>query len=153
MQYLVSGIDDKAGGPFPQSKEHDGRSSSPRRVEGAETMASPSAAPEPRATWREWAGLAVLALPTLMVSLDIFVMLMALPQLSTQLGASSSQQLWIMDVYGFMAAGFMITMGTIGDRIGRRRLLLTGAALFGVASVTAAHASSPQMLIVARAVL
>jgi DHA2 family multidrug resistance protein-like MFS transporter len=109
--------------------------------------------PEVRATWREWAGLAVLALPTLLVSLDIFVMLLALPHLSTQLGAGASQQLWIMDVYGFMAAGFMITMGSIGDRIGRRRLLLIGAVLFAAASVIAAQATSPQMLIVARAML
>lgn len=113
----------------------------------------PSATQEERATWRAWAGLAVLALPTLLVSVDIFVMLLALPQLSTQLGAGSSQQLWIMDVYGFMAAGLMITMGAIGDRIGRRRLLLGGAVLFGVASVIAAQATSPEMLIVARAVL
>jgi len=116
-------------------------------------MSRPSATLEARATWRQWAGLAVLALPTLLVSLDIFVMLLALPQLSTQLGAGSSQQLWIMDVYGFMAAGLMITMGSIGDRIGRRKLLLSGAVLFGVASVIAAQASSPEMLIVARAVL
>ncbi|MEV6492507.1 MFS transporter, partial [Actinoplanes sp. NPDC051633] len=115
-------------------------------------MSSPSAS-EPRATWREWAGLAVLALPTLLVSLDIFVMLLALPQLSAQLGAGSSQQLWIMDVYGFMVAGFMITMGAIGDRIGRRKLLLIGAVLFGVASVIASQATSPGMLIAARAVL
>ncbi len=105
-------------------------------------MPSPSADLEARATWREWAGLAVLALPTLLVSLDIFVMLLALPQLSTQLGAGGSQQLWIMDVYGFMVAGLMITMGKIGDRIGRRKLLLSGAVLFAVASVTAAHAST-----------
>jgi MFS transporter, DHA2 family, multidrug resistance protein len=108
---------------------------------------------EARATWRQWAGLAVLALPTLLVSLDVFVMLLALPQLSTELGAGSSQQLWIMDVYGFMVAGFMITMGTVGDRIGRRKLLLIGAVLFGAASVFAAYATSPAMLIAARAVL
>jgi DHA2 family multidrug resistance protein-like MFS transporter len=116
-------------------------------------MSNLSAGVETRATWREWAGLAVLALPTLLVSLDIFVMLLALPRLSTELGAGSSQQLWIMDVYGFMVAGLMIAMGTIGDRIGRRKLLLSGAVLFGVASVIASQASSPGMLIVARAVL
>jgi DHA2 family multidrug resistance protein-like MFS transporter len=116
-------------------------------------MSGSGAALEARATWREWAGLAVLALPTLLVSLDIFVMLLALPRLSADLGASSTQQLWIMDIYGFAAAGFMITMGTVGDRIGRRKLLLIGAALFGLASVAAAQASSPEMLIVARAVL
>ncbi|MFG2003994.1 MFS transporter [Spirillospora sp. NPDC048911] len=106
-----------------------------------------------RAGRRAWIGLAVLALPTLLVSLDTFVMVMALPHLSTELGASSTQQLWIMDVYGFMVGGFLITMGTLGDRIGRRRLLLIGAAAFGAASVLAAFSTSPGMLIAARALL
>ena len=86
---------------------------------------------ETRAGKREWIGLAVLALPTLLVSIDVFVLLLALPRLSTDLGASSTEQLWIMDVYGFLVAGFLITMGTLGDRIGRRKLLLIGAAGFG----------------------
>lgn len=102
---------------------------------------------------REWIGLAVLALPTLLVSLDTFVMLLALPPVAAGLGASGSQQLWIMDVYGFMVAGFMITMGTLGDRVGRRRLLLIGAAVFGVGSVVAAYSTSPGMLIGSRALL
>jgi DHA2 family multidrug resistance protein-like MFS transporter len=107
----------------------------------------------PRAGRREWIGLAVLALPTLLVSLDLFVMLLAVPHLSTDLGASSTQQLWILDIYGFMVAGFLLTMGTLGDRIGRRRLLLIGAATFGAASILAARSTSPQMLIAARALL
>ncbi|HEX6871517.1 MAG TPA: MFS transporter [Micromonosporaceae bacterium] len=107
----------------------------------------------PRAGRREWLGLAVLALPALLVSVDVFVLLLALPQLSVALGADSTQQLWIMDSYGFLLSGFMITMGTLGDRIGRRRLLLVGAAGFGVASVLAAYAPSAEMLIVARGVL
>ena len=102
---------------------------------------------------REWLGLAVLALPTLLVSLDTFVMLLAVPHMATALGASSSEQLWIMDGYGFMVAGFMITFGTLGDRIGRRRLLLSGAAAFGAASLLAAYSTSPEMLIAARALL
>ena len=106
-----------------------------------------------RATGREWAGLAVLALPTLLVSIDIFVLLLALPRLSQGLHASGTQQLWISDVYGFLLAGFLVTMGTLGDRTGRRRVLLTGAAAFGAASVLAAYSSSPAMLITARAVL
>jgi MFS transporter, DHA2 family, multidrug resistance protein len=106
-----------------------------------------------RAGRREWIGLAVLALPTLLVSLDTFVMLLALPRMAASLHADSAQQLWIMDVYGFMVAGFMITMGTLGDRIGRRRLLLAGAAVFGVASVLAARSTSPEMLIATRALL
>jgi DHA2 family multidrug resistance protein-like MFS transporter len=102
---------------------------------------------------REWVGLAVLALPTLLVSIDVFVLLLALPRLSTDLGTSSTEQLWIMDIYGFMVAGFLVTMGTLGDRIGRRRLLLVGAAGFGAASVLAAYSTSPGMLIAARALL
>ncbi|MGH3382563.1 MAG: MFS transporter [Actinoallomurus sp.] len=102
---------------------------------------------------REWIGLAVLALPTLLVSIDVFVLLLALPRLSTDLGAGSTEQLWIMDIYGFMVAGFLVTMGTLGDRIGRRRLLLIGAAGFGAASVLAAYSTSAGMLIAARALL
>jgi MFS transporter, DHA2 family, multidrug resistance protein len=105
------------------------------------------------ATGREWAGLAVLALPTLLVSIDIFVLLLALPRLSQDLHASGTQQLWISDIYGFGLSGFLVTMGTLGDRTGRRRVLLTGAAAFGAASVLAAYSSSPAMLIAARAVL
>ncbi|MFI6497264.1 MFS transporter [Nonomuraea typhae] len=102
---------------------------------------------------REWIGLAVLALTSLLVSIDVFVMLLALPHLAAELGATGTQQLWITDIYGFVLAGFMVTMGTLGDRIGRRRLLLIGAAGFGLASVAAAYSTSPGMLIVARALL
>lgn len=100
---------------------------------------------------REWIGLTVLALPTLLLSMDISVLFLALPHLSADLDASSTQQLWISDVYGFMLAGFLVTMGTLGDRIGRRRLLLTGAGAFGVASVVAAFSVSAPMLIASRA--
>jgi DHA2 family multidrug resistance protein-like MFS transporter len=106
-----------------------------------------------RATRREWLGLAVLALPTLLLSLDVSVLYLALPHLSTDLGADSTEQLWILDIYSFMLAGFLVTMGTLGDRIGRRRLLLIGAVAFGVTSVVAAYATSPAMLIAARALL
>ncbi|MFF8867298.1 MFS transporter [Streptomyces sp. NPDC015139] len=98
-------------------------------------------------------GLAILALPTLLVSFDVFAMLLALPQLSSDLGASSTQQLWIMDMYGFMVGGFLVTMGTLGDRIGRRKLLLIGATVFGLASLLAAFSTTPEMLIAARALL
>src|SRR5215210_6617765 len=97
----------------------------------------------PRAGVREWIGLAVLALPTLLIALDIGLLFLALPHLSADLGASATQQLWITDIYGFMLAGFLVTMGTLGDRIGRRRLLLIGAAGFGAASVAAAFSRSP----------
>src|SRR5258705_4344451 len=107
----------------------------------------------PRATRREWIGLAVIALPCLLYSMDLTVLNLAVPQLSADLKPSSAQLLWIVDIYGFMVAGSLITMGTLGDRIGRRRLLLIGAAAFGVASVLAAFAISAEMLIATRALL
>src|SRR5919198_634802 len=105
----------------------------------------------PPAGARAWLGLAVLALPTLLVSIDVSVMLLALPHISAGLGADSTQQLWIMDIYGLMLSGFLITMGTLGDRIGRRKLLMLGASAFGLASLAAAFASTPLLLIGARA--
>ncbi|MEV8443738.1 MFS transporter [Actinosynnema sp. NPDC051121] len=106
-----------------------------------------------RAGRREWWGLAVLALPTLLLSLDMSVLHLAVPHLAADLRPSSTQLLWIIDVYGFMVAGFLVTMGTLGDRIGRRKLLMAGGAAFGVASVLAAFSTSPEVLIAARAVL
>jgi DHA2 family multidrug resistance protein-like MFS transporter len=85
--------------------------------------------------------------------LDISVLYLALPHVGADLGASSVQQLWITDIYGFMLAGLLVTMGTLGDRIGRRRLLLIGAGAFAVASVLAAYSTSPEMLIATRALL
>ncbi|GAB3723489.1 MFS transporter [Nocardiopsis nanhaiensis] len=102
---------------------------------------------------REWIGLAVLALPTILLALDFTVLHLALPHLAADLAPSGVQQLWILDIYGFMIAGFLITMGTLGDRIGRRKLLMIGAASFGVASLIAAYSTSAEMLIVARALL
>src|SRR5882757_4085273 len=107
----------------------------------------------PRATRREWIGLAVIALPCLLYAMDLTVLNLAVPKLSADLKPTSSQLLWIVDIYGFMVAGLLITMGTLGDRIGRRRLLLIGAAAFGVASVLAAFSNSAGMLIATRAVL
>ncbi|MQA07466.1 MAG: MFS transporter [Pseudonocardiaceae bacterium] len=106
-----------------------------------------------RAGFREWTGLAVLALPCLLLAVDMNVLHMALPQLSADLNPSSSQLLWIIDMYSFMLAGFLITMGTLGDRIGRRRLLLIGVGAFGIASALAAYSISAEMLIVTRALL
>ncbi|MDB1086360.1 MFS transporter [Streptomyces sp. ACA25] len=107
----------------------------------------------PRAGRREWVGLAVLALPTLLLALDMSVLHLAAPHLSADLRADSTQLLWILDIYGFMIAGFLVTMGTLGDRIGRRKLLMAGATAFGAASVLAAYSTSPEMLIATRALL
>jgi DHA2 family multidrug resistance protein-like MFS transporter len=107
----------------------------------------------PRAGRREWIGLAVLALATMVYSIDVTVLHLAVPALTTDLQPSSAQLLWIIDIYGFLLAGSLITMGTLGDRIGRRRMLLIGAAAFGVASVLAAFSTSAEMLIAARALL
>jgi MFS transporter, DHA2 family, multidrug resistance protein len=106
-----------------------------------------------RAGRREWIGLAVIALPCLLYSMDLTVLELAVPKLSADLRPTSSQLLWILDIYGFLLAGFLITMGTLGDRIGRRRLLLIGAAAFGAASVLAAFSKSTEMLIATRALL
>lgn len=102
---------------------------------------------------RAWAGLAVLALPTFLLGLDVTVLYLALPALAADLQPGSTQALWIMDSYGFLIAGFLITMGALGDRIGRRRLLMIGAAAFGLASVLAAFAPTANALIAARALL
>jgi len=107
----------------------------------------------PRATRREWIGLAVIALPCLLYSMDLTVLNLAVPHMSADLEPSASQLLWIVDIYGFLIAGSLITMGTLGDRIGRRRLLLIGATAFGVASVIAAFSTSARMLIATRALL
>jgi MFS transporter, DHA2 family, multidrug resistance protein len=106
-----------------------------------------------RATRREWIGLAVIALPCMLYSMDLTVFDLAVPRLSADLRPTGAQLLWILDIYGFLVAGSLITMGTLGDRIGRRRLLLIGAGAFGAASVLAAFSTSAAMLIATRALL
>ncbi|MEU8586952.1 MFS transporter [Streptomyces sp. NPDC048664] len=107
----------------------------------------------PRAGRREWTGLAVLALPTMLIGLDMTVLHLAVPYLSRRLHPSGTQLLWIVDIYGFMVAGFLAMMGTLGDRAGRRRLLLTGGVAFAAASTLAAFSTTPQTLIASRALL
>ena len=107
----------------------------------------------PKATRREWLGLSVLALPCLIYSMDLNVLNLAVPHLTADLAPSSAQLLWIVDIYGFVIAGALITMGTLGDRVGRRQLLLIGAVVFGAASILAAFSFTPAMLIASRAIL
>ncbi|MGW2616576.1 MFS transporter [Streptomyces sp. NPDC001500] len=109
--------------------------------------------PAARAGRREWTALGVLMLPLLLVSMDVSVLYFAIPAINADLHPSGTQQLWIFDVYAFVLAGLLMTMGSLGDRVGRRKLLLIGAAAFGAASLTAAYADSAGTLIAARAVL
>ena len=106
-----------------------------------------------RATRREWIGLGVLTLAALVYAMDLTVLNLAIPIISEELRPTSVQLLWMIDIYGFLVAGLLITMGTLGDRIGRRKLLLAGAAFFAVASLAAAFSTGPEMLIASRAVM
>ncbi len=107
----------------------------------------------PRATSREWIGLGVLTLAALVYAMDLTVLNLAIPRISEELRPTSAQLLWIIDIYGFLVAGLLITMGTLGDRIGRRKLLLGGAAGFALASLLAAFSTSAEMLIASRAIM
>jgi MFS transporter, DHA2 family, multidrug resistance protein len=104
-----------------------------------------------RADWRAWTALAVLLLPTLLVSIDNTVLSFALPAIATDLEPTSIEQLWMVDAYPLVLAALLVTMGTLGDRFGRRRMLLIGATGFGVVSVLAAFAPTAALLIAARA--
>ncbi|MEU2211081.1 MFS transporter [Streptomyces hygroscopicus] len=112
-----------------------------------------STAPGPRAGRKEWTAFVVLMLPLLLVSMDVSVLYFAVPAISRELHPGATQQLWIFDIYAFALAGLLITMGALGDRFGRRKLLMFGAAAFGAASVAAAYAPNAELLIAARAVL
>ncbi|MGH8878311.1 MAG: MFS transporter, partial [Stackebrandtia sp.] len=107
----------------------------------------------PKAGPRQWLGLSVLLLPTVLLFLAMTVLFLATPYISADLDPSGAQVLWINDIYGFIMAGFLVTMGTLGDRLGRRRVLLAGAALFGLASIVSAYAPNPEVLIAGRAVM
>jgi DHA2 family multidrug resistance protein-like MFS transporter len=107
----------------------------------------------PRAGRQEWIGLAVLALACVLYAMDLTVLHLAVPSLTAELQPTSAQLLWIVDIYGFLVAGSLITMGTLGDRIGRRRLLMIGATAFGLASLLAAFSTSAGMLIGSRALM
>jgi DHA2 family multidrug resistance protein-like MFS transporter len=116
-----------------------------------ETVAG--SAPRTGGGFRDWLGLAVLVPPVVLLALDNSVLFLAAPQLAADLRPGPTELLWILDVYGFVLAGFLVTMGGLADRVGPRRLLTIGAAGFGLASVFAAYASSPELLIAARALL
>ncbi|HZX37135.1 MAG TPA: MFS transporter, partial [Streptomyces sp.] len=100
-----------------------------------------------------WLALAVLVLAVLLVAVDATVLGLATPFLSEDLKPSGTQLLWIGDVYSFVIAGLLVSMGSLGDRIGRKKLLLIGAVAFGAVSVLNAYATSPELMILARALL
>jgi DHA2 family multidrug resistance protein-like MFS transporter len=114
-----------------------------------------SAIEQPRvlATTRQWLALGVLMLPTLLVSIDNTVLSFALPSIARDLRPSAAAQLWMVDVYPLVLAGLLVAMGNLGDRFGRRRMLMIGASGFGVVSVLAAFASDAAWLIAARVLL
>src|SRR5690606_27933176 len=117
------------------------------------TAAQPTILAPARAGWRGWAGLAVLMLPALLVSVDNTVLSFALPQIALELEPTSAEQLWIIDAYPLVLAALLVTMGMLGDRFGRRRMLLVGATGFALVSVLAAFAPTAGVLIGARALL
>ncbi|MFE6303909.1 MFS transporter [Nocardiopsis sp. NPDC057823] len=108
--------------------------------------------PPPRAA-RALAGLAFLLIPALLVSMDLSILFVAAPAIAEDLAPTATQWLWMLDVYGFVLAGLLVAMGSLGDRIGRRRLLLAGAALFGAASALLALADSAGWFIAGRVLL
>jgi DHA2 family multidrug resistance protein-like MFS transporter len=103
-----------------------------------------------RTSARPWLGLALLLPPTALVAVDINVLFLALPALTADLRVSPVEQLWIVDSYGLVVGVLAIVAGSVGDRVGRRRLLLLGSAGFLVGSVLAAFAPSAPVLILAR---
>lgn len=117
----------------------------------AADVRTPTAAPPTVGAARRWIALIVICMAALVLSLDTTVLQLAIPNLIDNLHTTSSQILWIADIYGFALAGLLITMGSLGDRIGRKKLLLIGCAAFGAASLMAAYAHSADMLIAARA--
>ena len=106
-----------------------------------------------RAGAREWWGLGVLVLPSTLLFMMLTILFLAAPHMAADLQPSSTQLLWILDIYGFVMAGFLVAMGVLGDRVGKRLLLILGAVIFGLVSTVAALTSDPALMIAWRAVL
>src|SRR5690349_10295839 len=102
---------------------------------------------------RRWLALAVPSLGILLIGVDGTVLAVATPFISRELGASATQVLWIGDIYSFVLAGLLVTMGGLGDRIGHKKLLLGGAIGFAIMSIATAYAPTAETLIGARALL
>ncbi|MBE8516149.1 MFS transporter [Amycolatopsis sp. H6(2020)] len=116
-------------------------------------MSSAASPPQERAGRKEWMALGLLVLPALLLFMMLTILFLAIPDLAADLRPSSTQTLWILDIYGFLMAGFLVLMGSVADRFGHRNLLMVGASIFGVVSVLAALTDDPAMMIVWRALL
>ncbi|MDF5755303.1 MFS transporter [Spongiactinospora sp. TRM90649] len=108
---------------------------------------------EPVGNARKWGTLAITCLATVLLGIDLTVLHLAIPSLVAELAPSATQILWIADIYGFALGGLLVTMGNLGDRVGRKRLLLIGVSMFGLASAATAYAPTPELLIASRALL
>ena len=106
-----------------------------------------------RASARSWLGLIATLGPVLVVAMDGSILFLAIPSINEAIRPSTDQALWILDIYGFIVGSLLITFGNLGDRFGRKKFLLTGAAVFGIGSVCAAFSSTPGVLIVSRALM
>ena len=124
-------------------------------------MFSPSSTQAPRsarpvmgpAPWRDWTALALLMFPVLLVAVDNTALTFALPEIARSLDVGGVQLLWIVDAYPLVLAALLVSMGNLGDRIGRRRLLLIGSTGFAAVSAATAFAPSAEWLIAGRAAL
>ncbi|MGW8703019.1 MFS transporter [Streptomyces eurythermus] len=114
---------------------------------------SSTGSPQLRAGGKQWAALGLLVLPALLLFMMLTILFLAIPYLAADLRPSSTQTLWILDIYGFLMASLLVLMGTVADRFGHRNLLITGALLFGLVSAAAAFTDSPELMIVWRALL
>jgi len=107
----------------------------------------------PRAGAKQWWGLVVLVTPSTLLFMMLTILFLAAPNMAADLNPTSTQLLWILDIYGFVMAGFLVAMGILGDRIGKRLLMVIGAVLFAGVSIAAALTSSAELMIAWRAVL
>ncbi|WP_270255852.1 MFS transporter [Kocuria marina] len=109
--------------------------------------------PAPKAGAKQWWGLAVLVIPSTLLFMMLTILFLAAPNMAADLNPSSTQLLWILDIYGFVMAGFLVAMGVLGDRVGKRLLMVIGAILFAAVSIAASLTTIPELMIVWRAVL
>ncbi|WP_341891092.1 MFS transporter [Variovorax sp. YR752] len=104
-------------------------------------------------TAKKWITLGIVSMALLLIVVAMTVLYTALPTLTHDLAASATEKLWILNAYTVVVSGFLLGMGALGDRVGYRRMFVAGLAVFGVASLCAAYAPNPAVLIAARALL